>query len=79
MLSHGLQSYSSGVTAGESNEMSGGGHGKDDLHCGHGDLRGVLGLFVQALLALLAFCSLIGECFSIASRCYDVLYIQVLS
>ncbi|XP_035824364.1 store-operated calcium entry regulator STIMATE [Aplysia californica] len=32
---------------------------ESQLHCGHGDLRGVLGLFVQALLALLAFTSLI--------------------
>lgn len=30
-------------------------------HCGRGDLLGVLGLFVQALLAFLAFTSLIGE------------------
>ncbi|GFR84327.1 store-operated calcium entry regulator STIMATE [Elysia marginata] len=32
---------------------------EDELHCDHGDLRGVLGLFVQALLAFLAFTSLI--------------------
>ncbi|GFO12720.1 store-operated calcium entry regulator stimate [Plakobranchus ocellatus] len=32
---------------------------EDELHCDHGDLRGLLGLFVQALLAFLAFTSLI--------------------
>ena len=37
---------------------------EDELHCDHGDLRGVLGLFVQALLAFLAFTSLIGKFFS---------------
>ncbi|RUS84434.1 hypothetical protein EGW08_007818 [Elysia chlorotica] len=32
---------------------------ENELHCDHGDLRGLLGLFVQALLAFLAFTSLI--------------------
>ena len=32
-----------------------------ELHCGHGDLLGPLGLFVQGLLAFIAFASLIGS------------------
>lgn len=33
----------------------------DDFHCSTGDLMGPLGLFVQGLLAFLAFTSLIGN------------------
>ena len=36
-------------------------HTKEDIHCGHGDLLGPLGLFVQGLLAIIAFTSLIGK------------------
>ena len=32
------------------------------LHCGHGSLMTPLGLFIQGLLAFVAFCSLIGKC-----------------
>lgn len=31
------------------------------MHCGHGDLLGPLGLFVQVLLAFIAFTVLIGK------------------
>ena len=34
-----------------------------EMHCGHGDLMGPLGLFVQGLLAFIAFASLIGTAF----------------
>lgn len=33
-----------------------------ELHCSSGDLLGAFGLFVQGLLAFLAFTCLIGEC-----------------
>lgn len=36
--------------------------GVTELHCLPGDLLGPLGLFVQGLLAVLAFTSLIGLC-----------------
>ncbi len=35
-----------------------------ELHCERGDLLGPLGLFVQGLLAFIAFASLIGELFN---------------
>ncbi|BFZ08225.1 hypothetical protein BsWGS_11264 [Bradybaena similaris] len=54
--------HSSAIPSNSAVNMSAGSELNKDVeetHCGHGDLRGVLGLFVQALLAFLAFTSLI--------------------
>ena len=52
MTSNGSTSFS-----GDSNIMP----FNSDLHCSRGDLLGPLGLFVQGLLAFIAFASLIGK------------------
>lgn len=46
--------------------------GTKEYHCNSGDLMGGLGLVVQAVLAFLAFTSLIGEINSIKVYVYDL-------
>lgn len=46
----------------------------EGLHCGHGDLLGPLGLFVQGLLAFIAFTSLISKLIIFVSKTYVTIF-----
>ena len=56
-----MTSNGSGVYNSDSNIMA----FKNEFHCERGDLLGPLGLFVQGLLAFIAFASLIGGCLNL--------------